>query len=212
MNSVDDTLASLSEPFAKGLSPRLVQRMDGTTAENPNLSSPEDRPFTRDEEAQVDGMFGASVAYAKVKKERPLHRLILWAALNGQKPKEIALSLRVTPQTVYNIQGQPWFQEAFCKITAERGQDALQTILEGELVPTVKKLIEIRDAADTPAAVKRQTCVDLLDRLRGKPTVHVKNESSGTLDVVVHDADALRREYERNQEILSSRGIRSGTN
>ncbi len=176
-------------------------------SEGKYVSSPADQPYTGDEEKSVDGLFGDSVAYLCYKREQPRHRLILWMVLNGHKPKEIAAALRYSMHTIYQVQNQPWFQKAFCELSTEMGKDAVETFLAGEVVPTCQKLVSIRDAEDAPYSVRKAACDSILDRVRGKPTVHVKQEVSGHIDNVVYDAAALLEEQKKNEQILKSRGI-----
>lgn len=209
MNDLDATMSALArevDPF-RPAAPRVVQRQDGTTATSAYAASPDAQPFAGDADAGIDGLFGASVGYQAVKRERPIHRLILWATLNGHKPKEIAGMFNVTYQTVLTTQKQPWFQEAFCRISTEMGRDSVETFLEGQVLPTLQKLVELRDGEGVPAAVQKSACDAILDRIRGKPTVHVKQETNGTIDHVVHDAAALMEEQKRNAEILKARGV-----
>jgi hypothetical protein len=212
LNTTLSALEAASDPFRPS-APRLVQGSDGTMRENPHANGAGATTFAGDPDADVDGLFGTSPAYVKIKKEKPVHRLMLWAALNGHRPEEIAVMFRTTKQTVYNVQKQPWFQEAFCRISSEQGKDSVEKFLEGQILPTLQKLVDLRDGGENvPAAVQKSACDAILDRIRGKPTVHVKSESTGSLDVVVHDAARLQEEYTRNQEILRSRGIRTGEN
>lgn len=183
--------------------PRSVHRADGTIAESPYLH-PEGTPGY--DENQVDGLFGASASYVKIKKESPTHRLILWMRMQGHKPKEIAAALRITPQTVYNVQGQPWFQEAFVRLSTEQGKDAVTTFLEGEVLPAMERTAALARSADSDA-VKLAANREILDRFLGKSTVKIESKNSGTIDHIVHNADALQKEYAENQKKLAARGL-----
>lgn len=206
MQSLDTLIKALDTP-KEGIPDSPVRPTDQTRKESPYIYRPDDPPYTGDEEKQIDGLFGASIAYVKLKRERPHHRMILWMLLNGQKPKEIALALRLSYQTVCNVKQQPWFQKAFCEISTEMGKDGVSAFLEGEVVKTCQTLVNIRDAENAPYAVRKAACDSILDRVRGKPTVHVKQEVTGQIDNVVYDAAALLEEQKRNEQILKSRGI-----
>ncbi len=186
---------------------RIVRHADGTTSEGKYNHGPEDQPYTGDEEEGVRGLFGDSVAYQKYKKEQPRHRLILWMILNGHKPKEVATALRLSVQTIYQVQNQPWFQQAFCELSTEMGNDAMESYLQGQVVETCKTLVSIRDEEKAPYSVRKAACDSILDRVRGKPTVHVKQEVTGHIDNVVYDAAVLLEEQKKNEQILKSRGI-----
>jgi hypothetical protein len=165
--------------------------------------------LTEVNEAGIDQLFGPSKCYHQIRNESPTHRLVLWMTINGHKPKEVATALRINYITVLNLRKQPWFQEALCKILEERGGDQLETLLQGEVVATIETLVKLRDTGETDA-VKLAATKEILDRIRGKPTVHVKQEVRGQIDNVVYDAAALMEEQKRNAEALKARGI--GTN
>lgn len=189
----------------KDSAPRLVQSLDGTTREN-GYARPEGAEFDVD----VDHLFGASPAYVRIKRENPTHRLILWMRLNGHKPKEIATTLRITPQTVYNVQGQPWFQEAFIRISTEQGKDAVQTFLEGAVLPAVIRIEELAKTSmlDT---VKLAADKELLDRFFGKPVVKTENKNETRVENVIFDVEKLKAEKVKLEIQLRSR-IGGGTN
>lgn len=189
--------------------PRVVQQADGTPRASEYVRPAGEKGWEGDPKEGVDALFGDSAAYVRVKKERPQHRLMLWMRLNGHKPKEIAAMLGVTPQTVYNVEGQPWFQEAFCRLSQEMGKDAVQTFLQGEVLPAVQRISELAKMAESEP-VRLAANNALIDRFLGKPAVHVKQEISGQVDNVVYDAAKLLEEQRRNEAILRSRGI--GTN
>ena len=183
--------------------PRCVASPGGTRPEdyrNPDcgalLRSPDD----------VDGLFGATKSYQKYKREKPEHRLMLWLRLNGHNNKEIASLTGYHYVTVGQITKQPWFQEAFCRLSSEMGKDSVETFLEGEIVPTLQRLVQLRDGAESDA-VRKSACDSILDRIRGKPTVKVESRVSGQIDNVVYDVAKLQDEYHKNQQILASRGI-----
>lgn len=160
-----------------------------------------------DYERRADALFETIPAgRIAFKKEKPEHRLMLWLALQGHNNKEIAAITGYTAWAVGQIRRQPWFLRAFTDLSTAMGRDAVETFLQGEIVPTLQKLVDLRDNAESEA-VRKSACDAILDRIRGKPTVHVKSEHSGQVDNVVYDVAALEEKYARNQEILRSRGI-----
>ncbi len=164
-----------------------------------------------DKAADVDGLFKSSAAYVRYKKENPTHRLILWMRLNGQKPKEIALQLGITPQTVYNVQGQPWWQEAFCRLSTEMGKDAVTTFLEGEVLPALVRTVELAQSADE-ASVRLAANREILDRFLGKSVAKTETKISGGSTVTVFDVAKLQEESKALDEQLRARGISTGAN
>lgn len=155
---------------------------------------------------QVNSLFGASKSYRYYAKESPVHRLMLWMRLEGHNNREIATMTGYCTQTVANVSRQPWFQEAFCRISTERGLDIVDGFLQGEIIPTLDRLVKLRDGAESDA-VKKAACDSILDRVRGKPVARVETKVSGSVDTVVYDVAELMKEKARNDEILKSRGI-----
>jgi hypothetical protein len=180
--------------------PGLVQSSDKT-----QLLDGETSDFS---EEGIEGLFGNRLrqSYYQIKKESPRHRLILWMTLNGQKTEQIAAVLRIHRTTVSAVKSQPWFKIMFCRMTSELGKDSVQTLLEGEVVDTVKKLVHLRDNADSDN-VKLSAANAILDRFLGKPTVKVESKTSGDINHIVHDADKLQKEYAENQKKLAARGL-----
>jgi hypothetical protein len=175
--------------------PRVVQRQDGTKAVDPHRTS--ERGFS----GEVDTLFGASRSYVAYKKEKPEHRLILWYRLQGYSVKETATLSGYTPQTVSNVCGQPWFQDAFVHLSEEMGKDVVKTFLEGEILPAFERTANLARSAESEA-VRLAANKELMDRYLGKPTVHVDQKVQGKIDTVVHDIAKLREEERRLTEEL----------
>ena len=191
---------------------RLVQSQDGTTRENPYITDNSTAKESFEQYSQrVDSLFGDKPAYQSYKKERPEHRQMLWLRLNGHNVKETASITGYTPQAVSSICKQPWFREAFVKISTQMGKDSVENFLNGEIIPTLERLVYLRDHAESDA-VKKASCDSILDRIRGKPVAKVETKHSGSIDTTVYDGERLRDELQRNAEILRSRGINSGSN
>lgn len=191
---------------------RRVLSQDGTARPAPYLTDNTSAAQSFEEyAAQTDSLFGSSKAYQAVLHEKPEHRRMLWFRLQGYNIKETATLTGYTPQHVSTICKQPWFQEAFCKISTEMGKDAVDAFLEGEIVPTLQKLVDLRDNAESDA-VRKSACDAILDRVRGKPTAKVEVKHGGKIDNVVYDVAQLMEEQRRNEEILRSRGFGTGNN
>jgi len=191
---------------------RLVQSQDGTTREHPYLTANTTNAESFDEYSKrVDSLFGDTPAYHSFKKELPVHRQMLWLRLNGHNVKETAAITGYTPHHVSAICKQPWFREAFVKLSTQMGRDSVENFLQGEIIPTLERLVSLRDTAESDA-VRKAACDSILDRIRGKPVARVETKHSGSIDTTVYDGERLRDELQRNAEILRSRGINSGSN
>lgn len=195
MQSYDTLITDLTGEARGG---GVVLRQDGTSRAEP-AKAVGARVY-----ADADALFGDSGAYQVYKAEKPEHRLMLWLRLNGHTVKETATLTGYTPQTVSQVCKQSWFREAFCRLSTEMGKDVVQTLLEGEVVPTIERLIALRDGAESDA-VRKAACDSILDRFMGKPTVRVESKVSGSVDSVVYDATKLLAENKRIQDELRTR-------
>jgi hypothetical protein len=215
MDAVDQIiheLESIKPVTALATPSRLVQSHDGTTREHEYLTENTSAKETFEQYQQrVDSLFGDTPCYQGLRKERPEHRQILWLRLNGHNVKETAGITGYTPQHVSTICKQPWFREAFVKLSTQMGRDSVENFLQGEIIPTLERLVYLRDNAESDA-VRKASCDSILDRIRGKPVARVETKHSGSIDTNVYDGERLRDELQRNAEILRSRGINSGSN
>ena len=193
--TLDSVLTQLAP--AASAPPRIVLSQTGTTRDDPYAN-----PKTPD----ADELFGTSTSYVKYKKEKPEHRLMLWFRLQGYNVKETAQLTGYTPQSVSEVCKQPWFVEAFCRLAKETGKDAVQTFLEGEVLPALQRTVHLAQHADSDA-VRTANNREILDRFLGKSIAKAEVRTTGALDVTVYEASKLEEEYKRNQEILKGRGL-----
>lgn len=199
LDSLDALLGTLRESTTPGGGPVLSQ--DNTRKESPYRPGPGAQQYS-----DPDSLFGDSLSYHLYKKEKPEHRLMLWLRLQGHNIKETAALTGYTPQTVSQVCKQPWFREAFCKLASEMGKDAVQTYLEGEVLPALQRTVELANSSSSDA-VKLAANREVLDRFLGKSTVKVETKHSGSIDSVVYDAQKLMDENARIEEQLRARGI-----
>lgn len=170
-------------------------------------TNPEHQKDFAEYEKRVDALWGTTPSYRAYKNEKPQHRMMLWLRLEGYNNKEIAGITGYTPQTVANVCKQPWFLEAFSRISTEMGKDAVENFLTGEMVPTLQKLVSLRDSAQSEA-VQLAASNAILDRIRGKPTVRVETKNETNVTLAVADINELEAKYQQNQQTLESLGIR----
>lgn len=216
--------------------PRVVLTGDGTKREDPYKTSPDARQFGQGSSPvggagqvgeadkslsggsagsavtpDIDGLFGDSLPYQAYKREKPEHRLMLWYRLQGYNVKETARLLGYTPQSVSQICKQPWFREAFTRLAASQGKEAISVAIESEVLPAFERLVTLAESA-TSEAVQLAANQQILDRFLGKPTVKVESKTSSTVTNIVASAQSLLDENRRLEEELAARGIRNGTN
>lgn len=220
--TADQFLASLSSSTPAPIAPARPVPSQDKTAAKPAPSAVKsvaaglkssDNPVFADAtcgvttSTDIDTLFGSSKAYREFQREKPEHRLMLWHRLRGLSVKETALAMGYTPGAVYEVCGQPWFKEAFARLSTELGKDCVTTFLEGEVSATLETLVKLRDDTATPAAVRKSVCDTILDRIRGKPVTKSEMKVTGQVDNVVYDAAKLLEEERRLAEQLRSRGI-----
>lgn len=185
------------------LRPRVVLAQNGTQREDPYLTPP---GTTMKAVADVDSLFGSTPSYNKYKHEKPEHRLILWARLQGHNVKETAALTGYTPQSVSQICRQPWFIEAFCVMSSAMGKDAFQTFIEGQVLPAAQRLVDLAENGETEQ-VKLAANREILDRFLGKPVAKTETLVKGGTTQVIYDIARLQEDNARVQRELAARGI-----
>jgi hypothetical protein len=172
---------------------QLIQDLD--------LTSEPDSPEMAD--VPVGGhqpLFGSeSVAPDKwlAQKERPVHRSMATLAVLGYTNKEIAERTGYSAVAVGLILRQPFAQDWMARELDRRGGNRIEQMLSREAAACVETLVELRDDPDVPAAVRRGSSTDILDRVFGKPVTRVE-----TISANLGDLDAVRRERRMVEEEL----------
>lgn len=107
-----------------------------------------------------------------IQQEKPIHRTIVNMSCAGYQNNEIAQALGRSQQTVATVLKQPWAQEYVINQAKKTVQDEIKAILEAEAMPSIRKLVAIRDSEWTTSAdksVAKAAADSLLDRFLGKP-------------------------------------------
>lgn len=129
----------------------------------------------------------------ELKKEQPHHRIMVLLKAAGMSNKEIAEATGYEPCTVGVVVRQPWAMQQIVEEIQKNGQDAIQTILQGSALDSVMKLIELRDADDSPKEVQRKSANDLLDRVFGKPNQPVSHRSEDLATLTDAELEQIAR-------------------
>lgn len=122
---------------------------------------------------------------------------------------EVAEAFGVHDETVRNVLRQDWFQETVTKLMAEHGGRDIMSLFRGEALSSLVTLVELRDGKDTPKAVKRACCTDILDRALGKPLQRVEQTGSPKSDDPVREAQQLEEANTRLRSQLQSGVLRN---
>lgn len=175
------TTSSVSRPFGVGRLPGEVKEVA-------------DRPV------DLDRLFGRPDATGdEVRKyEKVWHRYAAELAARRMAPKQIAETCNVSYASVLELMKNPWFQTTTLEIMRRDGMKDIMEVFKEQQFSSMVRLIEIRDDPKTPTTVARQTCVDILDRLGGKPTQKIES----TVETIRSDdpvAEVARLERENGQ-------------
>ena len=114
-------------------------------------------------------MFNGREPQYVLQSERAVHRAIIFLAAQGLSYVEIAEQLGITNTTVGYVVKQPWAEKEILETIHKNGGDAVATVLSQQALPSVMKLIELRDSEKVAAEVQRKSANDLLDRIFGRP-------------------------------------------
>ncbi len=114
-------------------------------------------------------MFNGREPQYVLQSERAVHRAICFLAAQGLSYVEIAQQLGITNTTVGYVVKQPWAEKEILDIIHKNGGDAVATVLSQQALPSVMKLIELRDSEEVAAEIQRKSANDLLDRIFGRP-------------------------------------------
>lgn len=116
--------------------------------------------------------------------------------------KEVASAFDVSVPTVHNLLRQQWFQERVTQLMAEHGGRDVMTLFKAEGFNSLVTLVEIRDEPKSGAAVRRASCIDILDRAYGKPLQRVEQTDGTHSDNPVAEVARLEAEVKRRTEGL----------
>ncbi len=106
--------------------------------------------------------------------EKIEHRLAMYLKSRGKSNREIAEQCGWTQPWTSQVTRQPWFRMRVLSILDEEGRDQLSEIFKSEAINSAFTLVDIRDDAAAPKAVRKSACDSLLDRFIGKPTARVE--------------------------------------
>lgn len=136
---------------------------------------------------------GADDGVVLLKKERPDHRIMVMLKAQGKSTAEIAQFLDVTPTTVNYVLRQPWARQMLISLIHASGEQGIDAFLQSELLPSMMKLVEVRDDPVAKKSEQLAAANSLIDRFLGKPMQRV--ETAKAPDPV--DLAQLQKESER---------------
>lgn len=210
---MSDAMTALKE----GLSTKYVMGRRGRLSDGAT-AAPNAQLFKQTEENMApkrlaqelgESFHGQKEPNLEIKTERPEHRFIAYLRAQGKSVLEIFLHfggqvdvqrkpISGTGEYSYawlsQICRQPWFQARVVAIMQDAGLDIVQKTLEMEVLPSIQKLVELRECGVKP--VEKSAADSLLDRFLGKPTQKIETEQTIKHGRLEDDAEKITSELE----------------
>lgn len=144
------------DPFADAKQPVLVEDTTENTGTNGGFRSALycSKPYN---------------ARFRLKREQLHHRMFAIMKAQGFSITEIAEQTGYSPATIHITLAQPWVQEMVLEELNRAGRKKIDELLDAQVIPSLQKIISIRDNPDAPIREQRCAANDILDRVFGKP-------------------------------------------
>lgn len=173
-----------------------------------------DQPRSQEMKTAAEGTYalGANTAIRKpayvIQEEKPEHTILLWMKAAGKTDAECAEKLNYSLIHIRNLRKQEWFRSRFDAIMLECGRDAVQEFINGEVMPSLQTLAEIRDSETAKGSTRVAAANSLLDRALGKATIRVETKHmESTATEATTEVEVLRAEAESLAKQLSANGV-----
>lgn len=183
----------LLSDYVEAASPSAVQDMNSTSGAAAT-GNPKD--FAGVEEPR--GLFNPREPHYVLQSERPVHRAIVFLAAQGLSYVEIAQELGITPTCVQYVTKQPWAEKEILEQIHKNGGEAVAVVLSQQALPSVMKLIELRDSEKVAAEVQRKSANDLLDRIFGRPNQPVTHRTEDLQEMSDAELQAIVAKQQKN--------------
>lgn len=146
------------------------------------------------------------------KQEQPIHLCVCQMLAMGRTRKEIAAALDLSEATISNIKHSKNGKARIAEIASQLyGANDVQALFNAELRESVEALVQLRDDANTPKAVKLGAIKEFFDRGIGKPVAFVKSEVVDEIKDPKAERDRLMREIMERQKNLTSNAPATST-
>ena len=147
-----------------------------------------------------------------VLEEKPQHRAIAYLLSAGRTRAEVSEITGIGISTLSNLVRQPWFKTRLKEISDLAGKDMVKAFLEGEVLPSLEVLREMRDDERQKGPTRIAASVALLDRFLGKPVAHIESTSTLNIHTASQAATTVEAELAKIDAELKARGVRMVTN
>jgi len=150
-----------------------------------------------------------AVSHHSILQERPEHITIAYLMAAGRTRSEISKITGYAVATLSQLVRQPWFKTRLKEITESVGTDMVKAFLQGEVLPSLEVLRNVRDNPDERGATRVAAANSILDRFMGKPTVHVESQTNLNIHSAADAKDQVQSELEKVDAELRWLGVSS---
>ena len=155
---------------------------------------------------------GAALPMYVLTEEKPVHITMAYMMAAGRTRKEVAEATGFTPAQVTMVSKQPFFKKRLKEITEAAGKDMVKQFLEGEVMPSLELLCEVRDNSEERGSTRVIAANSILDRFMGKPTIHVDSKTNLNIQTAATAKDQVQAELDRINLELRERGVAQSRN
>jgi hypothetical protein len=110
-------------------------------------------------------------------REKPWHRTVLQMASAGYTNREVSKFVGRSVDAVENTLRQPFAREFLINEAKKTVQDEIKALLESEALPSIRKLVSVRDGEGVRPSDVIQASNSILDRFLGKPTQPITTDA-----------------------------------
>ena len=222
-------MSTAASALKEGLSEKYVMGRRGRLSDGPT-AAPNRQAFVETEQNMApqrlaqelgESLHNQKKPNLEIISEKPEHRFIAYLRAQGKSVMEIFMHFggKVDAQRkpmsgtgeysyvwLTQICRQPWFQARVVSIMQDAGLNIVQKTLEMEVLPSIHKLVELRDGEKVPPAVAKSAADSLLDRFLGKPTQKIETEQTIKHGRLEDDAVKIQSELEAVEAQIKALG------
>jgi transposase len=132
--------------------------------------------------SDIPALFNQRLPRWRNQREKYIHRLVALMTAEGRSPHEIAEILGLHYITVLNLQKQPYVRDLVLREMHRAGRGKIQEMLEVQVIPSIEKIVKLRDTAAKPE-VQLKAANDILNRVFGMPNQPITTRREDTEDL-----------------------------
>lgn len=120
-----------------------------------------------------DALHNDSDSVREIQQEKPIHRKFVELHMQGYNCTEIAAITGHSMQWVSQILKQPFARQRMINEAKKTVSEELKELLESEIIPSMKKIIEVRDNPKSRGADVLAASEKVIERFMGKPQTNI---------------------------------------